>query len=290
MVLLKETKAQLKRLIIFVVLKLCSCANGYNKRNGMIYILQWTDAMTNPFQAMEVDQSAFINRNCTFKNCIVTNDTKYLNDITDFDVLAFNAVDLYRNFSHPLPTKRSAKQKYILVSRESSAYYPVSEFYDNYFNWTWTYRLDSDINFGYVAVRNSYGKVIGPKKDMHWISINKMRPTSKYVIRKLRNKHIAVAWFVSNCEAKNKRLTIAANLKRELYKYGQELDIYGRCGDMQCPVDGLEETCLALIESDYYFYLAFENSFDEDYVTEKLLIPLQHFAVPVVFGGANYSR
>lgn len=290
MIVLKESKKQTRAIITLVVLNLCFCVSENEKRDGMIYILQWTDALTNPFQAMEEGQSAFINRNCSFKNCIVTNDTEYLNDITDFDVVAFNAVDLHRNYSHPLPTKRSAKQKYVLVSRESSVYYPIPEIYDNYFNWSWTYRLDSDVYFGYVAIRDSHGKVIGPKKEMHWININAMKPTSKYIKRKLRNKHIAAAWFVSNCEARNKRLTIAENLKHELKKYGQTLDIYGSCGDKTCPVDGLEETCLALIESDYYFYLAFENSFDEDYVTEKLLIPLQHFAVPVVFGGANYTR
>lgn len=52
----------------------------------------------------------------------------------------------------------------------------------------------------------------------------------------------------------------------------------------------LSEHCYALIESDYYFYLAFENSFCEDYVTEKILTATQHYAVPVVYGGANYSR
>ncbi|KAJ8728733.1 hypothetical protein PYW07_006429 [Mythimna separata] len=33
-----------------------------------------------------------------------------------------------------------------------------------------------------------------------------------------------------------------------------------------------------------------ENSFDEDYVTEKLLTALQHNMVPIVYGGADYTR
>ncbi|KAL1425814.1 hypothetical protein MTO96_018797 [Rhipicephalus appendiculatus] len=36
--------------------------------------------------------------------------------------------------------------------------------------------------------------------------------------------------------------------------------------------------------------LAFENSICVDYVTEKLFRPLDHYLVPVVFGGANYSE
>nr|XP_037877562.1 alpha-(1,3)-fucosyltransferase C-like [Bombyx mori] len=45
-----------------------------------------------------------------------------------------------------------------------------------------------------------------------------------------------------------------------------------------------------MIREKYYFYLSFENSFGEDYVTEKLLHALEFDAVPVVYGGANYTR
>ncbi|XP_076036070.1 alpha-(1,3)-fucosyltransferase C-like [Oratosquilla oratoria] len=37
------------------------------------------------------------------------------------------------------------------------------------------------------------------------------------------------------------------------------------------------------------FYLAFENQICRDYVTEKFFRPLSSSAIPVVFGGANYS-
>lgn len=50
--------------------------------------------------------------------------------------------------------------------------------------------------------------------------------------------------------------------------------------------NGFEE-CIDIVEENYYFYLAFENS---DYVTEKLMTALDHYTVPVVLGGANYSR
>lgn len=39
----------------------------------------------------------------------------------------------------------------------------------------------------------------------------------------------------------------------------------------------------------YLFYLAFENSLCDAYLTEKVWRPLVHGLVPVVFGGANYS-
>lgn len=44
------------------------------------------------------------------------------------------------------------------------------------------------------------------------------------------------------------------------------------------------------LESKYKFYLSFENSFCEDYVTEKFFKVLDYNIVPVVLGGANYSK
>lgn len=44
-----------------------------------------------------------------------------------------------------------------------------------------------------------------------------------------------------------------------------------------------------MLERDYKFYLAFENSLYCDYVTEKFFHPLLHKTVPIVYGGTNYS-
>lgn len=283
-------KRILEKVTILLMFNLRYCGSDNEKNHKMIYILEWTPSSTVPFPALGKGQDAFIDTDCRYQNCYITDNASYLSDVSDFDAVVFNVIELRLNKTLALPSKRSPNQKYVFVGREPSVYYPLPTFYDGYFNWTWSYRLHSDINFNYIAVRNKRDKVIGPKKDMYWIDINKMKPTSKYIKRKLRNKSIAAAWFVSNCEAKNNRTDFALNLKRELKKYGQQLDIYGLCGDISCPLEGLDEGCKAYIESDYYFYLAFENSFGEDYVTEKLLSALEHFAVPVVFGGANYTR
>jgi hypothetical protein len=41
---------------------------------------------------------------------------------------------------------------------------------------------------------------------------------------------------------------------------------------------------------EYKFYLSFENSVCEDYVTEKFWKVLDYSIIPVVLGGANYSK
>lgn len=131
-------------------------------------------------------------------------------------------------------------------------------------------------------------QVIGPKVNMHWMKFSEMNETSAFIKNKLQNKYIAAAWIVSNCETPW-RFYYAQRLRKKLAEFGHRLDIYGKCGTILCPRERMEE-CLALIESDYYFYLSFENSFAKDYVTEKIFHALEHFTVPVVFGGANCSR
>jgi hypothetical protein len=48
--------------------------------------------------------------------------------------------------------------------------------------------------------------------------------------------------------------------------------------------------CAQFIDNNYMFYLAFENSFCEDYVTEKLWDHLKGNLVPVVYGHSNYQK
>uniref|UniRef100_A0A8D8SEM5 Fucosyltransferase n=1 Tax=Cacopsylla melanoneura TaxID=428564 RepID=A0A8D8SEM5_9HEMI len=91
------------------------------------------------------------------------------------------------------------------------------------------------------------------------------------------NKTHKVAWFVSNCGAKNNRLQYA----HELSKY-IEVDIYGSCGTKKCP---RISKCFRLLDTKYKFYLAFENSNCVDYITEKLYINgLSHNVLPIVMG------
>jgi glycoprotein 3-alpha-L-fucosyltransferase len=77
---------------------------------------------------------------------------------------------------------------------------------------------------------------------------------------------VQVAWFVSNCGARNGRLQYA----RELSKY-ISVDVYGACGTKKCPRTTANK-CFDMLDKDYKFYLAFENSNCKDYITEKFFV------------------
>ncbi|XP_026729646.1 alpha-(1,3)-fucosyltransferase C-like [Trichoplusia ni] len=260
------------------------------KEPGMKYILLWTKQDNIPFKYMGKGRSGFIERKCPYTNCIVTGDRKLLNSVLDFDVIAFAGPELWNANKSSMPSERLPYQKYVFASIESPHNYPLCIFaFDGYFNWTWTYKLDSDIRWGYIVIRDIHNKIVGPKTDMHWLRQDQMSPVNETFKRQLKSKTKAAVWFVSNCYTRSVREGFIIKLGRVLYNYNLKLAVYGRCGYLNCSREE-QDRCDKIVRERFYFYLAFENAFSEDYVTEKLLTPLQNNAVPIVYGAANYTR
>lgn len=253
-----------------------------------IFILMATPFNETLFKYLTLGWKSFTDRNCSYQNCFLTDNPEYFSDVTEFDVVVFNAINL-NNEQVYMPTNRSINQKYVLSTSEPSVNYPISKRYNWFFNWTWSYMLNSDISCPTIVIKNKFDKIIGPKADMHWMDIKDMEPTSRYVKHKLRNKKLAAAWIVPKCNTSSNMSLYVQQLRTALIQYGLTVDIFGECGTVKC-LNQWAQTCYALIENYYYFYLSFEDSISFDYVTENLLIGLQHFAVPVVYGGANYTR
>jgi len=136
-------------------------------------------------------------------------------------------------------------------------------------NWTATYRQDSTIVTPYEK----------------WVYYDQNVKAIEQNFNYAENKTKKVAWFVSNCGARNGRLQYA----RELSKY-ISVDIYGSCGNLSCP---RTERCFKLLDTEYKFYLAFENSNCKDYITEKFFVNgLGHNVLPIVMGASEeeYNR
>ncbi|CAH1801061.1 unnamed protein product [Owenia fusiformis] len=137
--------------------------------------------------------------------------------------------------------------------------------FNDVFNWTITYRSDSDI-------LNPYGQLAKKKMDFNL--------TKNFA----RGKDKLIAWFVSDCKTQSKREVIVRELQKHI-----PVDIFGACGSLKCPRKS-EANCSRMLESRYKFYLSFENSLCVEYVTEKLWKVLKLDIIPIVLGGANYTK
>jgi len=94
------------------------------------------------------------------------------------------------------------------------------------------------------------------------------------------HKNRTVAAFISNCNTNNRRKAILDELMEYI-----EVDSFGACSRNMYG-NGDKMTIL----QHYKFYLAFENSNTEDYVTEKVYHALRVGSVPVYLGAPNIDR
>lgn len=280
--------------VIVILLMLFSkiyFVNGHNNHDFMRYILVWSISPTpsnNFIKNLGRGQDAFINRQCLHQNCYITRDETFLENIYDFDAILFLGSEL--SDLSMIPRVRYDDQKYVFVGVEPAIDQPVKEDFNSFFNWTWTYKLNSDIRSNVVVVRNKNKEIVGPNYNMEWLEINKMPPIKYFLKNKLQTKNVAAIWFASRCNTSSKREDFIKQLQKELlFEYKLDLRKCGECGQYKCSIEN-NDYCLSKVESNYYFYLAFENAICEDFVTERVINALQHFAVPIVYGGANYSR
>lgn len=196
----------------------------------------------------------FAREQCYLQNCVLLSNQS---ELSTSDLVIFRDRD-----ATPDVNMKTHGQIWMIYLLESP--HNVNVKWDN-IDWTATYRRDSTI----VA---PYGKWSQTSQNFLGEETIDLEPIAQKKTKK-------VAWFVSNCKARNNRLEYA----QELAKY-IKVDIFGSCGDKRCPRKSGEE-CLGMLREEYKFYLAFENSNCADYITEKFWVSALHNdIVPIVMG------
>lgn len=218
---------------------------------------------------------------CPVSDCFITQNRSWT-DLRNFDAILFNMPPLsIRKF--PIDEQRRPEQRYVFFSQEPPVYIgeEVAKF-DHLFNWTMSYARHSDIRY-------HYGEIIprpsAPKDDSSLrAAIHATRQGENFAAGKKK----MVAWFVSHCYTQSRREKYVSLLRQYI-----PVDIYGGCYTLRCDMNQSSflstDECYDKLDTDYKFYLAFENSFCTDYVTEKFFDILQRRIIPIVMGGANYS-
>ena len=205
-------------------------ARFYLRSRKEFKILLWTQY----YSSDDWIQSLKTDLKCEYSNCVLTNNRS---DISSNDVILFHWRDI--NVLDLPKEDKADHQIWVLFNLESPVYtymkFPSKLFNIKLFesiDWVMTYRKDSD-------VFAPYGQLI--KCQRQW--------TPKH---ELKNKTKQIAWIVSHCDTSSHRELLVDQLKKFI-----DIDIYGSCGQLACPLD---ESCMEMIETNYKFYLSFENS------------------------------
>ena len=194
----------------------------------------------------------------------IFNDIEKLYEQFGGDAVLFQINKLI-TMDHP-PVKQEG-QVFVVVEREATPLVKILlENFEYVFNWTMSFRHDSDIFLPYDRIMKKTR--IPPTKDYSDI---------------YKKKKKGIIWFVSHCRTKSKR----ENYASELGKY-IDLDIVGGCG-----ADILSRgsnDCLEKFEEEYFFRFNFENTYHMDYVTEKLFENFSKDMIQIVGGSAPYAK
>ena len=192
------------------------------------------------------------------------NDTQKYYDSISGDAILFEMSQL-QVMGHP-PLKHSGQ---IFVALEKESMNPKGVPLQNFeyvFNWTMTFRQDSDIFCPYGKIVKRIGK-----------------PPAKNYSAIYKRKKKGIIWFVSHCITKSKREDYATELSNYI-----DIDIIGKCGSDICPRFG-GAGCIERLEEEYYFRFNLENSYHTDYVTEKLFENFSKDLIQIVGGAAGYD-
>ena len=199
------------------------------------------------------------------KNCVFHTDRGLLNVS---DAVIMKSELLMDQNNEDIPERYSPTQKWVFYVWEvaKSHFLMKHTGYEHKFNITMTYSNDSDIYY-------PYGECV--KQKMPKFKVHKRM--NLY----LRNKDRLVSWMVSDCGSMGRREEYVRALLRHI-----PIDVYGDCGNRTC----VRNRSCNFHLSRYKFYLAFENSLCDEYITEKLWKTLEFHIVPVVYGALEAYR
>ncbi|XP_066928687.1 alpha-(1,3)-fucosyltransferase fut-5-like [Clytia hemisphaerica] len=247
---------------------------------------------------------------CPINECQITYDRTLINqsDAIFFDGRIIHELDI--EILKRLRSK-SESQIWIWMMHENPnfTYYNITQ-YDQFFNWSATYRPSSDIYIPYFGIQKLPPSQYLKQRDAQTMGHHSVTPFTfgrtltpghKGGQKKTPSlKHRQLPYLKNFAEGKDKKVLVVIShcdeyrmqMIRTLRQY-IPVDLYGGCKDIinpelvQCHRDSPE--CEALMKR-YKFYLAIENFYCTDYVTEKYYLNgLIRHIVPIVLNGGNYS-
>ncbi|XP_035668572.1 4-galactosyl-N-acetylglucosaminide 3-alpha-L-fucosyltransferase FUT6-like [Branchiostoma floridae] len=231
-----------------------SITSGTNDHRKARKVVLWTQFFGKPYEIKRLTCPSL-------KSCIFTTDRK---QVKDADAVVFHFWDTPKVYNRSfMPRIRLPHQYWIWYAKESpenNRYVDLIS-YSGIYNWTMTYRNDSDVPGPPGSLYKSYNLL---KK-------GRIKENST-------EKKGTVVWFVSKCYKFFHRHIYAKELSKHI-----KIDVFGGCGRRVC--SRTNGTCMSATIQQYKFYLAFESYRCKEYITEKFWHnALVNGVVPIVIG------
>ena len=240
------------------------------RSSNNIIILYWLKGREKKVPRLGLKRKCMISGE---KTCSFTQDPTLYNWT---EAIIFNLF-----YAEDFPSHRYSDQKWVLFGGEAPPQcmevWPKSNILDrirHQFNISSMYTLDSAVplSLPYKCIFN---------KDAH-------KTSAVPGINVAENRMHNVVWLVSHCKTQSQREDYVEALRQHI-----DVDVYGECGNMSCGSkhQRMPPCAEEILNHKYRFYLSFENSLCQDYVTEKLKKILKPGIkiIPVVMGAVNYS-
>jgi len=208
----------------------------------------------------------FKDRGCPVSNCETTIDKSRYNEAS-LVIIHMRSKFVIEHF----PKYRPNNLRTVFLLYESPMNSDDYSQFKDFFNLSATYRIDTDFPRTLNAMVWNENTDFDADYDFHG------------------SKKGFAAALISNCGDSSGRLEYIKELKKYV-----AVDVYGRCGDKDCPKSFRNGTitsdCRAILADEYKFYLSFENSLCTGYITEKFFWTVKMNTVPVVHGKGRYDQ
>uniref|UniRef100_A0A914E239 Fucosyltransferase n=1 Tax=Acrobeloides nanus TaxID=290746 RepID=A0A914E239_9BILA len=211
-------------------------------------ILIWTKYYGNNFTVAQRLPS------CPYQ-CIYTNDQNFRDHA---NAVVFHIRDL--NVQHLPEPQLDSYKVFFNMESPPHTHLHFNELPSDYFNLSMTYRVDSDVYCPYGSMNSI---TIKTKENNVF--------TDEEVDSLISKKRLPILYLVSNCKSRSGREWYAEKLKNFI-----NITQLGKCNNKSC-----DQNCEHEQIEQHYFYLAFENSICNDYVTEKFW-RLKKLIIPIV--------
>ena len=233
---------------------------------------------------------------CEETRCQITFD-KTLRNVSDAVLVHYQgSFNPSFNIEEIKRLNRPYAQRWVLYTKECPGVGPMGSQADGAYNWTATYRRDSDFFVPYgsyapMEIKNGAVDITedGETSDQKTEPAAEVQPDN--TLNYARGKDKMVTFGVSrHCALRGPRFAFVRALMKHM-----EVSLFGKCASQfesnntwHCP-HHMGDGCLEELQR-HKFYLAFENNLCIDYITEKYWRnSLERGLVPIVLGGASYS-